>query len=230
MNHDTQAYLDAHFLRIEEMAAAAGIAPRRLRELVDAGLVPAPSYVARGPELVSAAFGSLACAGLAAGEYMHRGMQAWIAAAFEAIREHGDAGANAALRRAFATELGAALSALRRQGLSAPDGLDANGQADDAALDAWIDSLWQAHMQGIFGVCVRNPGDIAAIANKETAQALLGRLTDNGDRQVYSAEEAARLRALIARYAEACAPFTPLEYPRSSRKRYVEDLPKRLAG
>lgn len=229
-NRATQAYLDAHFLRAGDMAEATGIAPERLRELVDAGLVPAPSYVVSDSELVSAAFGPLPCTGLAAGAYMHREMQGWIDAALEALREHGDNGASAALRESFTTSMHAALLVLHREEIQPLEVFDAGSTAGDAALDALIASHWQAHLKGIFGVCVRHPGDIATIASKETAQALLGRLTDSGTRQGYSAGETAALRGLIARYAEACSPFAPPEYPRSSRKRYVEDLPKQLAG
>ena len=225
----SQAYLDAHFLRLEAMAAATGLTTRRLRELIEARLIPAPSYVVNDAELVSVAFGSFECGGLIAGEYMHADMQAWITAALEAIDEHGEAGAGEALRQAFASDMHAALFALHRGGVSMPEAFDAYGHMDEAALDACIASHWDAHLEGIFGICVRTPGDIAAIASKETAQALLGQLTDNGARQHYSTEEAATLHRLIARYAAVCAPFAPLEYPRSSRKRYVEDLPARLA-
>ena len=225
----TQAYLDAHFLRLDAMADAAGIAPERLRVLVDAGLVPAPSYVVRDAELVSAAFGPLPCDGLVAGEYMHREMQGWIAAALDSIGEHGESGAKSALQQSFAAGMRAALLDLHREGISAPGCFSANGTPDHDAFDACIASHWDAHLEGIFGICVRQPGSIPAIADKETSQALLGQLTDSGARQQYSASETAVLRGLIARYAEACAPFAPVEYPRTSRKRYIEDLPKQLA-
>ncbi len=226
----TQAYLDAHFLRHEAMAETTGIAPERLRELVDAGLVPAPSYVVSDSELVSAAFGPLPCSGLIAGEYMHQDMQGWIAAALDASAAYDKTGARAALQQSFTADMRIALADLHREGVSAPDCFKADGTPDDDALDACIASHWKAHMEGIFGVCVRSPGNIAAIANKETSQVLLGRLTDSGTRRQYSISEAAALHGLIARYAEACAPFSPVEYPRTSRKRYVEDLPKQLAG
>ena len=137
----------------------------------------------------------------------------------------------------FGNPIGHSKSPLIHQAFAAQTGQDLTYEAilapvDDfaGALDAFIASHWKAHMEGIFGVCVRSPGNIAAIANKETSQVLLGRLTDSGTRRQYSASEAAVLHGLIARYAEACAPFSPVEYPRTSRKRYVEDLPKQLAG
>ncbi|QIL20572.1 DUF6058 family natural product biosynthesis protein [Thermomonas sp. HDW16] len=225
-----QAYLDAHFLRLHAMAETAGISPARLRELVGAGMVPAPSYVATDSKLISAAFGALPCSGLIAGDYMHRDMHSWIALALDAVAEHGESEAKAALQQAFSTDMRTALVDLHRESISAPDCFHADGTPDDAALDTCIGSHWDAHLEGIFGICVRRPGDIATIANKETAQAMLGKLTDSGTRQQYSASEALVLHGLITRYAEACAPFSPVEYPRTSRKRYVEDLPKQLAG
>ena len=226
----TRVYLHTHFLRIEDMAHVGGTTPARLRELIDACLVPAPSYMVRDAELVSAAFGPLPCAGLVAGDYMHREMSGSIRAALDALREHGEDGAAAALRESFATGMRTALLALQRDGVQAPGCFDADGGTDDKALAALIDSQWKAHLQGIFGVCVRHPGNLAAIAEKETSQALLGQLTDSGARREYSAGEAVVLRSLIARYAQACSSFAPPEYPRSSRKRYLEDLPKQLPG
>lgn len=224
----TQTYLDTHFLPVAVMADAAGITPEHLRTLVGAGFVPAPSYVVRDSELVSVAFGPLPCTGLVAGDYMHRQMQGWIEAALQAVREYGESAAATALRQTFAASMRTALLALHREGVSAPGSFDENGNPDESALDTLIASHWEAHLEGIFGVCVRTPGSIAAIANKETSQALLGQLTDSGARQHYSASETAVLHGLISRYAEACAPFAPVEYPRTSRKRYVEDLPKQL--
>ena len=59
---------------------------------------------------------------------------------------------------------------------------------------------------------------------KEIMQALLCARTDTGSRAEFSPGEVVVLRGLADRYAEACSDFTPVEYPLSSRKRYLEDI------
>jgi hypothetical protein len=225
-----RAYLATHFLAPAALAERAGIDRARLQALVDGGLVPQPSYTVIGDRLVSAAFGELACPGLEPGAYFHRGMHVWVDAALRADASLATSvAAQAALRDDFTHAATDALMRLADDGLCAPDCFDARDRVDPDAVRQRIKSHWQTHLAGIFGVCVRQPDAIAQIVLKETLQSLLAQATDNGARTDYAPDEAVRLRGLSARYADACAPFAPVEYPRSSRRRFVEDLATRLA-
>jgi len=225
-----RAYLAAHFLAPAALAERAGIDRERLQALVDDGLVPQPSYSVTGDRLVSVAFGELICPGLDAGAYFHRGMRVWVDAGLRADASRATSvAAQAALRDYFTHAATDALMRLADDGLCAPECFDARDRVDPDAVRQRIESYWQAHLAGIFGVCVRQPDAIAQIVLKEKLQSALALATDNGARTDYAPDEAVRLRALSARYADACAPFAPIEYPRSSRKRFVEDLAIRLA-
>lgn len=68
----------------------------------------------------------------------------------------------------------------------------------------------------------------AAIARKEILQEKLMALSDNGTRERFDASERRQLLRLIGAYARASMPFSPVEYPRSRRKRLVDDLRARL--
>ncbi len=77
---------------------------------------------------------------------------------------------------------------------------------------------------GTFGLCVADPSSGAGIAEKELLQERLMELTLNGSRLADTADENHQLLALIDAYARSSMPFSPAEYPRSSRKRLVDDL------
>ncbi|MEE7560495.1 hypothetical protein HH299_12870 [Xanthomonas sp. Kuri4-2] len=74
----------------------------------------------------------------------------------------------------------------------------------------------------------RRPDSEAAIAEKEVLQEAVIALSDDGRRTRYTPAERDVLRALVARYADACLPFSPLEYASSSRRRLVDQLGARL--
>ena len=61
-------------------------------------------------------------------------------------------------------------------------------------------------------------------------QEKLAVLSDNGKKLLFSAAEARDLLQLIDAYAQSAMPFSPVEYPISSRKRLVEDLRARIAS
>ena len=69
----------------------------------------------------------------------------------------------------------------------------------------------------------------SAYVYKEILQEKLSAITNNGSRVNYQNEDLAALKKLIDDYANSTMPFSPLEYPRSSRKRLVEDLRKTLS-
>ncbi|MEE7548688.1 hypothetical protein HF319_18160, partial [Xanthomonas sp. Kuri4-1] len=95
-------------------------------------------------------------------------------------------------------------------------------------LHARSEQLWRHLLRGTFGVCVARPDSEAAIAEKEVLQEAVIALSDDGRRTRYTPAERDVLRALVARYADACLPFSPLEYASSSRRRLVDQLGARL--
>ncbi len=84
-----------------------------------------------------------------------------------------------------------------------------------------------AYSSGIFSICIAEVGESAGIVRKEILQEKLQRLFDKPAISALKSERDEILRD-VAGYADACMPFTPIEYPASSRKRLLEDLPARL--
>ena len=100
---------------------------------------------------------------------------------------------------------------------------------DDASLigdgfAARFNTAWQHFLNGTYGLCVAGPLSERAIAYKEVLQEKLIALTANGSRTDFAAKARQVVEQTIVAYAEACSSFSPLDYPRSSRKRLVDDL------
>lgn len=229
--NETDAYLRRHYWTAEQLAGACGLDIAQLDSLLDDRLVPAPSYmVGADGTLQSAAFGDFPEAGATPGRYFHPGTVAWVARAREALAQADADTARAALEQRFRRNFAAALADLDRNLARLPDSFDDQGLPLPAGLDARTADAWDAFGQGIFGLCVSDPTSEHAIATKEVLQETLGarRQALAGDRA--AAGDPGDLPGLIARYARAAMPFSPLEYPRSSRKRLVEDFAAELAG
>lgn len=229
--NETDAYLRRHYWTAERLADACGMETAQLDALLDHGLVPAPSYVVRADgSLQSAAFGDFPEAGATPGRYFHPGTVAWVERAREVLADHDADAARAELEQRFRHNFAAALADLDRALARLPDSFDDQGAPRAAGLEAHTADAWDAFREGIFGLCVADPTTERAIAIKEILQETLG-----ARRQALAEDPAAPgghadLPALIARYAEAAMPFSPLEYPRSSRRRLVEDFGAELAG
>lgn len=229
--NETDAYLHRHYWTAERLAGACGLEPGQLDALLDDGLVPAPSYtVAADGGLWSAAFGEFPEAGATPGRYFHPGTVAWVARAREAAAQGDTDTARAALEQRFRHNFAVALADLDRGLARLPDSFDEQGAPLAAGLNARTADAWDAFRQGIFGLCVADPGSEHAIATKEILQETLGARRQALAEAGASPESRADLPGLIARYAAAAMPFSPLEYPRSSRKRLVEDFGADLAG
>ncbi|MCL6712504.1 DUF6058 family natural product biosynthesis protein [Pseudomonas sp. R2.Fl] len=224
--NETDAYLQRHYWTADRLATACGLEIVQLDTLLAHGLVPAPSYVVGADGgLQSAAFGDFPEAGATPGRYFHPDTVAWVARAHEAIAQEGPDAARATLERRFRHNFAIALADLDRSLVRLPDSFDNQGAPRAAGLDARTADAWDAFGQGIFGLCVASPATEQAIATKEILQEALTALRERHLQRAFAADiDGAVTRALIARYARAAMPFSPLEYPRSSRKRLVEDF------
>jgi uncharacterized protein YdbL (DUF1318 family) len=226
---DLNAYLERHYLTAEQLAANCSISTSELASLVAEKLVPHASYtVDRGDTLVSQAFGKLLVRNAAPGQYYHPGNAHWIKLALEETSRSGPQGAHRELKKRFKGQYAAALRELNDSTFRLPDSFTDDGEEISASVDLRTEAAWNYFVDGVFSLCVADPSTEESIALKEILQEALVDLTDDGSRADYSAEEKRRILSLIDRYALAAMPFSPVEYPLSSRKRLVEDLRRKL--
>lgn len=225
---DLDRYLRQHFMTADAFASHCGIERDELADLIRRQLVPAPSYVVRDGMLESFVFGALPAPEAAAGEYFRAEMAAWVAAVRHDVSTHGIEGAQQRVRKMFADPFIASLRSSNATVYRLDDAFDANGAPLVDGLEARVASAWEHFLGGTFGLCVANPGSIHDIVRKEVLQEQLAALTDNGAKMAFAADERRALLTLIDAYASSSMPFSPIEYPRSSRKRLVDDLRARL--
>jgi hypothetical protein len=212
-------YLAAHYLTTTQLAVAAGLTVAELDAMVANRLVPAPSYVVEpNGTVVSFVFGAMAAPGTKPGRYFHPAQLAWLA------RARNGLGTEAHAKGEFTTAYAAALATLNSTTWRLVDSFDALGAPIAAGLDIRLEAAWTYFLNGTFGLCVANPVSEAAIAYKEVLQEKLMALSENGEKRVYPAQQARAVQELIDAYAAAAMPFSPIDYPVSSRKRLVEDL------
>ncbi|HJU99878.1 MAG TPA: DUF6058 family natural product biosynthesis protein [Burkholderiaceae bacterium] len=222
-------YLSQHFFDTEQMANASRLPVAAFLALVRERLVPGPSYVvANGTTLKSYVFGEMATGGAKDGSYFHPATAVWVERALQTIAKVGREQAGVALRARFAEQMQAALAELNESTWRLPDCFADDGSVIREGIAKRLQSIWAHFMHGTFGLCVAHPESEAAIARKEVLQEKLTVLSANGTRFAYSADEALVMLDLIDAFADSAMPFSPVEYPVSSRKRLVDDLAARI--
>jgi hypothetical protein len=224
-------YLSLHFMTQAELAGRCDLSGEELSRLIEKSLVMSPSYtISESNTITSHVFGSLSCDGAREGSYFHPASVAWVNRALAVVEDVGEIAALDVLQRSFAHNLSLALKELNSTVWRLPDCFTGDGEVVAAGMLRRTESAWEHHLHGTFGLCVAKPESEAAIARKEIVQEKLTALSENGAKQSFSRSEAQLLLELIDEYAKLSMPFSPVEYPLSSRRRLVSDLRPRVLG
>jgi hypothetical protein len=219
-------YLKSNYLSTEQFACACGISIAELNELIQLQLIPEPSYtVTENSTVKSHAFGEMSAPGSTPGCYFHPGNRTWVEIARRAEFKHDPE----ALKDRFARNFSAALLELDKTTWRLTDSFDDNGEIIYDGLQSRIEKTWRQFLLGTFGLCVAKPTSEKQIARKEILQEKLTSLTENGSRHANLSIDQNALLELIDQYAASSMPFSPIEYPHSSRKRLVDDLKEKIA-
>jgi hypothetical protein len=227
---DLDDYLAKHYLSEGQLLESAGMQADELAALLDGGVIPAPSYVVtKDGKVRSFPFGEMAAPGSVPGRYFHPSQLVWIARARNAVGRAAVADAQARLKATFADNFAAALAALNLTTWRLRDSFDEQGAPMVEGLSIRTDSAWRYFLNGTFGLCVANPISEMHIARKEVLQEKLAQLSENGNKTMFTDQQARAMLELIDAYAASAMPFSPVEYPVSSRKRLVEDLRAHIA-
>lgn len=227
--NNLQDYLEHHYQTLEQFAQACATSEQEINTLIDQKMIPAPSYtVLSNNKCISQAFGELVGSGLKAGQYFHPGNRSWVNNAKETIRRIGSLQAPKAIKQQFAENFATELEILNHQVFPLQDSFAANGKIIREGLNARINAAWGYFLKGVFSLCVADPSTEKSIATKEVLQEALITLTHNGAKVEFNNEDKNQLLKLIKQYEQAAMPFSPAEYPNSSRKRLVEDLRAKL--
>ena len=219
---ETQSYLDLHFCTKQEMAGLANISTAQLDSLIAAGIAPQPSYVVAGNSLTSAAFGELSCTDLREGGYYRRAAVPWV----ERAAKYGPENTESFFEQ-LKRELGVQLQKANSSIVRLSDSFDETGVPISEGLSQRLNAMVSSYSSGVFSICIAEVGKAEGIVRKEILQEKLQLLFDKTEINATESEGDDIIRD-VASYADACMPFPPIEYPISSRKRLLEDLPARL--
>ncbi len=226
-------YLKKYYLNKAQFAQACQCTEADIDALIQAQLLPAPSYVVTGhatihATIMSAVFGEMPAENTSAGEYFHPANVSWFTSAMQLIDKHGKDAAPAMLKQNFINDFIDGLTSMHHSTWRLDDCFTADNQPITAGLVQRAEFSWQHFLLGTFGLCVANPVSVPAIVSKEILQEKLAHLTDNGNKEKFSVAEARELLPVVDAFAEAAMWFSPAEYPRCSRKRLVDDMRPRL--
>lgn len=220
-------YLAQHYWTDAKLAAACSVVPEEIATLIEQKLIPQPSYVVTDDgALVSKVFGRFEAAGSVPGRYFHPASSVWVALAVKVRSKVGPLQAHVELASRFKHNFAAALSELNESTFRHSDSFSNTGERIPEGLNTRIESAWEAFLGGIYGLCVVDPSTERSIARKEVLQEVIVELTENGSKRKYSPSSKVRVMELIDQYSSAAIPFSPPEYPNSSRRRLVDDLKK----
>ncbi|WMW80755.1 DUF6058 family natural product biosynthesis protein [Undibacterium cyanobacteriorum] len=239
MSPQTQHYLDQFYISDLDLMQAWSVAREEFDHLLSEGVLASPSYWIHAGRLHSVVFGDLEASDLADQQFFHRDLREDMQARFVYWREHGVAATLAHFEQRFKQHCLAALLNWQQQRWPLQDCTNDDGERCESALQERANKYWDYLQQGIFGLCVQQAGSVSHIVEKELLQERLSLLyqsqTELAESTSASSEEpsfaqtkscssASTIAELQTNYARACMPFSPVEYPRSSRYRLLELL------
>jgi hypothetical protein len=223
-------YLSRYYINLNQLAALTGVPAIEIEGLVASKLAPAPSYVvAPARRLISCVFGEFDAHDTPEGKYFHKDGHIWLTRAAQAQARLGSAAAREELRARFKSNFAQALREINDSLVRLPDTFSESGELNRARFDARFEESWEALIDGVYNLCVADPSNERSIARKEMLQEYLQAVSAKVSAgETLAASERSRVLSLIQQYADAAMPFAPPEYPRSSRKRLVEDFARAL--
>lgn len=226
-----RAYVEAHFWTLEALAEATGLEPRRVLELITAGIAPGPVY-RRDPQR---GWWSALAGWVDGGDGApDDGAEAWFSpgavwglrSARLAEREGvPDAAIARRAAEAFGRTFAAALAAFEPARIAFPDCFDAEGHVERTAAETQAEMEWSSWLRGGYAVCLGAFTGETCV-RKESLGALLKRHVADPDAWPMTPAEALEACAALA---ALMLPFAPWERPVGTPGRTIDALLTRHA-
>ena len=196
-----QAYVDRHYITLEELVERAGVAAARIDELAEARCIPPHAYEVRGDVVFASAFGEYRLPS-SPRRYYHPGHVDWIKKANALAEDHALADFARLMREEFDRDVADTLD--RRDVRWSADGTDP----------------WSYVMDGSWSLCLKELS-VSHMMGKSPARATIARITSADPDHEISDDERAELEAAVALYDRVALPFAPHEVDESSRRTEV---------
>jgi hypothetical protein len=217
-------YVRRHGLSPQDLAAAAGLAEDRLRDLIAARCLPVPTYVLAPALSIRSAIRSEEVAP-APEEWFGAAVLPWARRAAELAGPLPDLAAD--LRQEFAADFRRALLASEGRLYGWTELFDAAGGLDEDAVTKALDEIWDENwLGGAYGVCLRR-FDGHHLVTKLVERSRIRALTAEGAKPALTPAEAAAVTAAMARLDAVLTPFAPHERPRGTPGLWIDRIAAR---
>lgn len=193
----TQAYIDAYYITLPDLARRAAVSEARVLEFVENRCIPPHSYEVRGETTCINSFGAYALPSVPR-LYYHPRLVDWIDRA-SSLAERQDLPAVAARVKAdFEADIDRALAG---RPMPWPDGTT---------------TVWAYLMDGTWGLCLKTL-TVPDLVQKELARATIARIEKASAGRSITSQERFELEEAVALYDDVALPFSPHELGESSR-------------
>jgi hypothetical protein len=214
-------YLAKNFSTLEELSGLSGISKTQIQSMVDNKLIPSYSYSISG-ELINQNFiNGTQTVKCSAEYYYHKSNLVWIKQADILLKTYSIKEAKKIIFTNFRNGFLGLLVQNQSSLFNFNNLFDSNDAVIIDEFDLYFAKLYEHWLDGTFGVCVKSPDTIENIFYKEYYQAFIKSLLNN-DLDLSGHKDA--LKNAIANYAKYVSDFSPIDYPGSSKKAYIDDL------
>jgi hypothetical protein len=217
-------YVRRHCLTPPALAQAAGLSEDRLRALIAARCLPAPTYVLDPSLQARSAIRSEALVPQPE-EWFGAALLPWASRAAESTLPLPMLADR--LRQDFAADFRQALLASEGRAHGWTELFDAAGAIDEAAFAEALDEIWEENwLGGAYAVCLRR-FDGHHLVTKLVERSRIRALTAEGTKPALPAAEAAEVTTAMARLDAVITPFAPHERPHGTPGLWIDRIAER---
>ena len=223
------AYINRYFISEEKLQELLGLTHELFLKYQKLGAIPKCSYhILNNHQVSTDIFGEREITGGVPGKYYPKAVVDWVNRAKSVLEMLPEEEIENRLKENFYSDYISVFKQLKDLKMLYPHFFNSEDELLIEPLEKQAESTWKEHLKGTYGICVVNPIDVSAIIQKQVAVTRLIQITDNGQKAEFSKEEKEAFIDASKTYDKAAMPFSPVDYPTSSRKRLLDDVKLRL--
>ena len=224
-------YMDKYFVEEKKLADTLKISTSQLLKYTELGVIPSYSYHIISEDWVeTVVFGKLQIEQGIPGKYYSKSVQHWFNNAQKVVEHCPSDQIREQLQNQFQLEYSQQIKQLPKLTQLLPDLFDDHGILLEALLKNKAEQTWNDHLSGSYGLCVVKPSSVSAIIEKQIAVRRLANATENDNKQKFNSAQQAEFLMAAEKFDQVAMPFSPADYPLSSRKRLLDDIKTRLVS
>lgn len=207
-------YLHENYLDKNELALDCGTNEEFIDKAIAAHAFPQPSYLLKGQFTVQSHINSVSEVRSVETSYFPKSSKKWLLLVLELSKKNDLSAVSYEIKQSFETQY---LSELSGKGVT-----------DKTEQEEMLNNTWKHFLLGTYGVCVIDTSEVSNIVSKQFAAMDLTKLTDNGKKTKFEEDEREKVELAISEYNKFTTSFGPWEYKKTSRKRLVDDVMKKI--